>query len=266
MKATSAEKARVFLKGLTDKIVAKGSSIAPPPPEGFLEKSTVVAWAQVAERALLAEEFRAEARKRKAPIVTKNVNVSKAPKLVVDSFPSQYKPPGPAQLKVFGQRKSSNSSVKPAGTPTGILYKVNRDGRLKNHPGITKYRRDHALCVRCGQPDHGTSLCPPSRKIDPNYEKTVPIDFVIAERSFRAVLDVNSRVDKNDAVTVDIYSHPEDVHLGTSTVFLDTGADVSYVTPEVADKYAIEQRDHQHPYRPCGADGSLFQGSPVEPS
>jgi hypothetical protein len=259
VKAPSAEKARVFLKGLTDKIVAKGSSIAPPPPEGFLKKSTVVAWAQVAERALLAEEFRAEARKREAPTVTKNVNVSKAPKLVADSFPSQYKPPGPAQSKVFGQRKSSNSGVKPAGTPTGILYKVNRDGRLKNHPGITKYRRDHALCVRCGQPDHGTSLCPPSRKIDPNYEKTVPIDFVIAERSFRAVLDVNSRVDKNDAVTVDIYSHPEDVHLGTSTVFLDTGADVSYVTPEVADKYAIEQRDHQHPYRPRGADGSLFQ-------
>ncbi|PRP81126.1 hypothetical protein PROFUN_01960 [Planoprotostelium fungivorum] len=139
--------------------------------------------------------------------------------------------------------------------------------RLKKHPTNTDLRR-WLLAVDFRHAAFSVSAyIPPDQFINSlNFGRCYQIrswartfGLGVDDRSWDDfICGICKGVDWNDTVTLDIYNHPDDIHLGVSTVLLDTSASVSYISLEMAAKYAIDQRDHQHPYQPRGTNGSLF--------
>ncbi|PRP73044.1 hypothetical protein PROFUN_16907, partial [Planoprotostelium fungivorum] len=60
------------------------------------------------------------------------------------------------------------------------------------------------------------------------------------------------------SVTLEIWDLSQRQVNASLPVLIDTGADVSYVSPSVARSYAREVMPHPHPYNPIGANGKPF--------
>ncbi|PRP74179.1 hypothetical protein PROFUN_16002 [Planoprotostelium fungivorum] len=120
---------------------------------------------------------------------------------------------------------------RPMETPTGILYLWKDEQGVRHvNSAITSYQESKRLCIRSYV-----------QVVDRDFDPTRPrLNTVEADRSERR------------SVTLEIWDLSQRQVNASLPVLIDTGADVSYVSPSVARSYAREVIPHPHPYNPIG--------------
>ncbi|PRP73276.1 eukaryotic translation initiation factor 5B, partial [Planoprotostelium fungivorum] len=136
-------------------------------------------------------------------------------------------------------RNNASKGRRPMGTPTGILYLWKDEQGVKHvTSAIASYRESKRLCIRCGSDRH-TALCQGKiPRCDAAYIQVVDRDF---DPTRPRLNTVEAHGFEQRSVTLDIWDLGRRQINATLPVLIDTGADVSYITPSVARSYAREQ-------------------------
>ena len=174
----------IFFRGLLPEIIEAGKHNIPQ--EGFT-LDQAVEFAVGAERTLnsikTALDIRSGGQKSKKEPAKHTIAALPAPEYSSSTSSNKNKKKKKKKAKMEAEdKKPYVNEVKPDGTPNGILYLINDNGKSKLHPIVKNYRLTHTppLCLRCGKPGHIAKDCQePSRRITAKYTKVVPADFVI---------------------------------------------------------------------------------------
>ncbi|PRP82731.1 hypothetical protein PROFUN_09816, partial [Planoprotostelium fungivorum] len=153
-------------------------------------------------------------------------------------------------------RNNASKGRRPMGTPTGILYLWKDEQGVKHvTSAIASYRESKRLCIRCGSDRHTASCQGKIPRCDKVYIQVVDRDF---DPTRPRLNTVEAHRFEQRSVTLNIWDLGRRQINATLPVLINTGADVSYITPSVARSYAREVSPHPHPYHPIGANGKPF--------
>ncbi|PRP74592.1 retrotransposon nucleocapsid protein, partial [Planoprotostelium fungivorum] len=136
-------------------------------------------------------------------------------------------------------RNNASKGRRPMGTPTGILYLWKDEQGVKHvTSAIASYRESKRLCIRCRSDRHTASCQGKIPRCDKVYIQVVDRDF---DPTRPRLNTVEAHGFEQRSVTLDIWDLGRRQINATLPVLIDTGADVSYITPSVARSYAREQ-------------------------